>query len=166
MALTLEQLAARTAVLETQNRRLRWGLTMLLIMAGVAGMLGVAKPRAVHELLRAKRIEVVDNHGVPLVVLEHGKHGGAVVVRTAEGKPLCHLSGNGQGDGTIATFHSHTRQGRALIAGDENGGYISVMAAKGYFAGGIAVDEAGGGAVSVNNAQGQGQAITVSSSPR
>ena len=84
-----------------------------------------------------------------------------VAVYAPNGKLACRLAANGQGQGTLATFNSTTQRGLTVIAGDENGGYISAMGAKGHLATGLSVTPSGGGVVSVADATGASREMQV-----
>ena len=67
------QIERRLARLEAQNRRLRAGLTAVMLVAAAAVSMGASNDR-VADLIQARRIEIVDGGGRALVRL--GEDGG------------------------------------------------------------------------------------------
>lgn len=83
MSHELEALSQRVAKLERRNRF----LTLLLLLAPILAI-GGWQASPVPDLLRVRRLEVVDERGVPMVILGTGRkgEGGSVTLRDALGE--------------------------------------------------------------------------------
>ncbi len=80
----IEQLAARVERLERRNRFLSLGLAMCLSVP----LLALLGWQSAPETLRVRRLEVVDERGVPLVTLAptRNNEGGSIVLRDSSGE--------------------------------------------------------------------------------
>lgn len=85
--MTLQDLETRVARLEASNRRLRTfnGALLALPLLAVAGWQSAP---GVADIVRTKRLEIVDERGVPLVALgkDPQTNGGSVVLRDPAGE--------------------------------------------------------------------------------
>ena len=83
--MTIDQRIARV---EKQNRRLKWALAALCVLAGAALVVGQAAPEDVPDVIRAKEFRVVNERGGTAAVLGAHEDGyGFWATYDAEGKP-------------------------------------------------------------------------------
>ena len=109
----MDELRERLAAIERQNRWLRLGVTAL--GCGLAVMLAAgAAPRAdqTWETIRAQRIELVDDDGNALVVIDDAGGRGRISTLNAEGRKLAALGGDSTTAGSLAIYGS---KGTAIV---------------------------------------------------
>lgn len=113
-------LVARIERLERRNRR----LTALLLALPVLGLIGWTQ--AGPASLQVRRLEVVDERGVPLVILapERGGIGGGITLRDANGERRAWFTANP--DGAALTMNREGKDGEGdstlgLSVGPRNG---------------------------------------------
>lgn len=112
---------ARLAMIEKQNRNLRIAVTVvgcpLLLMA-----IAAAAPRqdGALETLRASRIELVDESGAPLVVLENSGGTGRITTFNAAGSALVDVGAHSSGAGNLAVYGV---KGTAIVTAGHDGAH-------------------------------------------
>ena len=149
----------RIVRLERQNRRMKWLVASITVLAATGAIIGQTARPHVPDVIQARSFEVVNEKGTKLITLGSYRHGGLVVTRTHEGGKLCVMAGNGRGDGTITTYGGEVQRGVVLLTGDENGGFVSVMSKSGNMACGIGADEKHAGIVTVRDVKGRHRAL-------
>lgn len=122
-------LVARIERLERRNRR----LTILLLALPVLALVGWTQ--AGPGSLQVRRLEVVDERGVPLVVLapERGAVGGGITLRDANGERRAWFTANP--DGAALTLNREGKDGEGdstlgLSVGPRNG-RLSILSRNG-----------------------------------
>jgi hypothetical protein len=133
----MNDLEKRLRALERANARGRLALGLMGAALGGVVLLGLAgqpqptdPPPLVHpgmpdtiELIRAKRIEIVDNDGFVFAELSsYGSFGENGVIRTFDGRGHVLFEVNATADriGTIATLRTKARKNVVLIDADED----------------------------------------------
>ena len=106
MTVTIEERIERV---EKQNRRLKWAMTVICVVAAGAFVLGQAAPDAVPDVIRAKRFEVVNEKGWAVVTLRSWELGGWIDTRNQQGRPLFSVFANEVGGGMLAIFNDDRR---------------------------------------------------------
>lgn len=172
----------RIRLLESKNRKLTLALTVLGIALCGGVLMGQIDPRKVRNVIRAKRFEVINNDGHPVVTLKSWEHGGLLLVQDHQGRPvavsgsdatgngtvytvnpqgnkLVRLGTNATGNGAIAVNDSTGRVVLRLVV-NENGGAIGVGNRWGKIVGTLMSNEEGGGEAGAFNAQGRGRKLT------
>ena len=119
-------LEARITRLEVQLRFHR-RVTMLLAV-GVIVLLGLGVTQGVPELIRAKRFEMVDDEGKPLVAMRPTSMGGAIGVFTSKGQVAGVLTADESGGGLLNILSSQGKNGVLLLGtnADATGGAVTV----------------------------------------
>lgn len=116
--------------IEAQNQRLRWGFVILLIAVGVAVTMGQSQPQWMPEVIRARRLEVVDEQGQVMVALWAGAHGGWVDVFQRGSDKATHTIGDaGRGSGSAA--HTGEPQRLVELGATQLGGRVVVRSESG-----------------------------------
>jgi hypothetical protein len=126
--MTVEQRLTR---LERQNRTLKLGLAGLIVAAGTALLMGQAAPPpathpAVPDVVRARRFEVVNEAGVPVVTLMGWEHGGWIETRDNRGRRLFDVSATDDGAGLLSTYNQHGRDSVALGGVRDGSGLLMI----------------------------------------
>jgi len=117
--------------LERQNRRLKYW-TVVMVLAGLALLImGQALPPKVHDLIRAKKIEVVSESGTRVILLESWARGGWISTFNEKGKILFDASATDKGSGTIHIFNSQGKEIVGLSATASGNGIISTFSSEG-----------------------------------
>lgn len=93
------EMETRVARLERELRRSRW-ITVLLLIA-LAALLGYGAGESIPEVLRAKRFEMVDDAGRPLLALRPTSSGGAIGVFSRSGNLAAVLTADETGGGLL-----------------------------------------------------------------
>lgn len=131
--MTIEQ---RIEKLECQNRRLRWTVTGLVGAVVAALIMGQAAatsggPEAAN-IIRARRIEIVNAEGQPAVVLGMTtNNAGTIMTMGAKGEKLVNLGVTTNGEGLISTGN---RKGNELVkigVTTDGDGMLGTYSAKG-----------------------------------
>lgn len=125
----MDRLEARLQRLERTNRRLLalWGLTVAAAFAIGAQVVPTS------DLVRAKRIEVVDAQGIPIVTLggSRGNLGGEVILRDSEGEKRVWLSAE-PGDASLGLQggKADDPSGTAAVRADGEGAALGLVGSK------------------------------------
>ena len=122
--MTIEQRIER---IEKDNRLLKWAMTALCVMAVGALVAGQTAIEAIPDVIRAKKIEVVDRNGRPVITLVAGLEGGTCMLWRTDGSKAASLRANATGGGlTLAN-----RKGKNILnAGateSEQGGILQIL---------------------------------------
>ena len=163
---------SRLEKLERANRRWRF-LALAVSIVTVSGlMMAQVGPNPVAGVVRTKRLEVVNNFGVPVVTLDASDRGGQIQMMTGdgqlllealagsldvfnvEGQKLVRLSATKDGEGMLATYN-HNGEGVVAIGATKDGeGAVTTYNGSGQKLVSISATD-DGGAVSVWNTDGQ-----------
>jgi len=115
--MTLEERIGR---LERQNRRLKAAFGLLaaavvgvLVLGQVAPSSAPTGPLLLPERVRAKRFEVINDAGKPVVTLMAWEHGGWIETRDNQGHRLFDMSATDDGHGLFSTYN---KDGTGLLA--------------------------------------------------
>jgi hypothetical protein len=143
---------SRLSALERSNHRLRLavralGLALVVLLA--AG----ARGNEIADLVQARRIQVVDDEGRPLVVLAHEAGRGVAALLDAAGNWKVQLDAGSAG-GTVATKAAHGGELVFLGVDDQGNGTVRTESA------------AGGLLAALTAAEGRGAVITYDGSGR
>jgi len=124
----------------------------LLLATGLAiGGAGRAPETDPASLIRAKRIEIVDDLGTVRLALGQNETGGAVSVRDAMGRTMM-LLGVATGGGVMVINESDQRTACVRIAAGPDGGEVAVGRGN-TFTGQIGTDATGAGTLSLRDAE-------------
>lgn len=108
----------------------------------------------IHEVIRSRAFEVVNDAGMTVARITANDRGGMVTVYNIEGKQLLALGVGDiwRGSGSVCVYNT---QGEtvAFIGGNEHGGGLVIADSNGLVVGGIASDENGGGRMDILNPQ-------------
>lgn len=82
-----KDLVTRIESLERSNRRLTI-ISAACLLLPVLALVGWQQTPAIPDVLQTRKLEVVDSHGVPMVILNAGRNdeGGAVTLRDKDGE--------------------------------------------------------------------------------
>ncbi len=106
------RLEQRIERLERQNRHLRCGVVGAAVLVVASLMMGQATLSRVLDVLRAYPIEVIGDHGQPIVRLDRVSDHGHVWTCDPHGREILVLAATVDGDGMLYTFNA---QGQKLI---------------------------------------------------
>jgi hypothetical protein len=140
--------------LEAKNRKLTLSLAVLGMALCGGVLMGQIDPRKVRSVIRAKRFEVINDDGHPVVTLRSWEHGGLLVVQDHQGRPVAVSGSDATGNGTVYTV---SPQGKKLVRLGTNAtgnGAIAVNDSVGRVILRLVVNE-NGGAIGVGNRWGK-----------
>jgi hypothetical protein len=104
----------RLAAIEKQNRVLRIAVTALgCVMLTVVAAAAASKPVEIWDTIRARQIELVDENGNPLAVIEEAGGKGRITTLSSEGKKLVELGTDPSGIGNLAVYGE---KGTAIVS--------------------------------------------------
>lgn len=134
--MTMEERVTR---LERENRMLKRGLLGAALAAAALVLMGQAAPRppqpqapqAFAQFLRVKRLEVIGDNGVPVVILGQQRNFGHVAVTNPLGRALVSLSATRSGKGFVSTFDGRDIRLAAIGASSAGAGVITTYNALG-----------------------------------
>jgi len=92
--------------LERQNKRLKKGMIGMVVAGFSLLVMAQASPPKIHDLIRAKKIEVVSDNGRKVILLESWKLGGWIQTYNKKGKPLFTVAATDNGNGLISIYNS------------------------------------------------------------
>ncbi|MBI3128501.1 MAG: hypothetical protein HYZ11_12920 [Candidatus Tectomicrobia bacterium] len=129
----------RLSRLERENRLLKRGFMGLAVAAAAAVLMGQAAPPrppqpaapAYAQLLRVKRLEIIGDNGVPVVILGQQRSYGHIAVTNPAGRALVSLGTTRSGKGFISTYDGRDIRLAAIGATREGAGAIVVYNAQG-----------------------------------
>jgi hypothetical protein len=113
----------RLEILEAQNRRLRAGFGALTAAVAAVFLLGASD--GVVNLIQARRIEIVDAAGHPLVVLGEKTEGGTLLLKNQRNQDLVSLGYDADGNGHIRTTSAAGSALTDIGAGDGAGAIVT-----------------------------------------
>ncbi len=120
--MTIEQRMERV---ERQNQRLKKGM-FAIVLAGISLLvMGQAAPPKVHDLIRAKKIEVVSLNEQTRIELKTFEGTGRISTFNSKGKEIVALAAAEDGGGAISAFNSKGKKRVILGATTDGGGAIS-----------------------------------------
>ncbi len=93
--------------IRTLERRQRISMVALALVFGAA-LLGMSDDKP-HDQARVKRLQIVDDHGRPVVEITAGELGGQIVLRSAGGKDIVRIEADAKG-GAVLTFQNDGRR--------------------------------------------------------
>ena len=120
----------RLAALEKSNRRLRIALVAAALGGAALAGFGFTRPTPVPDLIQAKKFEVVNDHGTPVVWMETGPKGGSIHTTNREGKRLFTATADEDGTGRIATLDGNGHD-LVVLHSTTSGGMITTFNTKG-----------------------------------
>jgi hypothetical protein len=130
--------------LERQNKRMKKGM-IGMVLAGISLLvMAQAAPPKVHDLIRAKKIEVVSDKGQTVISLEGWEHGGMISTYNKKGLNLTSVAANDGGDGLITTYNSKGKKLVDITATEDDTGSISTYNSKGKYLVDITATKNGG----------------------
>ena len=100
--MTVEQRLKR---LETQTRRMRWVVLVLLMIAAGAVIFSVTRREDIPGVIRARSFEVIGENGKVAAKMGHAVNNGGVWIFNAEGYSTVFLSADEFGAGSVSTFN-------------------------------------------------------------
>ncbi len=176
---------SRLERLETENRKLRYGVGALALVGVSVAMLGVSDPQlgpgGVADVVRARRFEVINDNGRVAAELDHLMNFGRLAIRDDQGElgvwaatrsgqggavftlnrgeKLVELSSTIDGEGVVTSYNSRTR-GRLvdLIPNTQGGGALVTYDERGARLVTLSVTNEGEGVVATYNRAGGLQA--------
>ena len=104
----------RFARLEKQNRQLRMGLGLLVLVVGAGFMVGQAG--GVPDLVKAKAFMVVSDKGMPAVIISEADGAGVLATFNGKGQELVELGATTDGEGFVLAFDPSGRRRRGVLA--------------------------------------------------
>jgi hypothetical protein len=150
--MTIEQRFNR---LERQNKHMKKGM-IGMVLAGISLLvMAQAAPPKVHDLIRAKKIEVVSENGQKVISLHSWKHGGWISTYGTKKNTLSILSADDVGGGNFVTYNSKGKDLVELSSTKSGNGIISTYSAKGKGLVKITATPEGSGAISTYNSKGK-----------
>ena len=117
--------------LERQNRRMKKGMIGMVVAGFSLLVMAQASPPKIHDLIRAKKIEVVSDNGRRVILLESWKLGGRISTNNKKGKTLFTVSATDNGNGLIATYSSKGKKLVSITSTRGNNGAIATHNSKG-----------------------------------
>jgi hypothetical protein len=93
-------------------------------------VVGQAAPETAPDLIRAKKFQVVNEAGMPVVTLQSWSGGGWIETRNHQGKHLFAVAANDGGDGALSTYSAEGK-GLVTLSASAKGGQLAVFNAEG-----------------------------------
>ena len=127
----------RLSRLERENRTLKRGFLALALGAVALVLMGQAAPRAPQQpalippFLRIKRLEIIGDNGVPVVILGQHKSFGHVAVANPLGRALVSLGTTRSGKGFVSTYDGGDTRLASIGASAQGAGVVTTYNAKG-----------------------------------
>lgn len=154
--MTLEERLAR---LERQNRRMKCGLALLLVVGVAAGLLGFSSQDAVPDVVKARAFHVVGKDGKLLVKLEDVGTGadvaGTVTTLNSKGQELVELTATLDGNGMVITRNGKGNELVELRTAADGEGMVRILNGKGQAIVRLGVIAGGAGSVTTLNGKGR-----------
>ncbi len=154
--MTLEERLAR---LERQNRWMKCGLALLLVVGVAAGLLGFSSQDAVPDVVKARAFHVVGKDGKLLVKLEDVGTGadvaGQVTTLNSKGQELVYLGSTTDGNGVVTTLNGKGQDLVQLTATRDGKGMVRTLNGKGQAIVRLGVMACGAGSVTTLNGKGR-----------
>ena len=143
------------------RRQRRWNIALgaLVVVGGLMAAKGIQE---VPDVIRAKKIQVVDDDGKVLVGMGSDKHGGFLVVANGSEQEIAVLGAGSNGGNLVLTNNDKVPQ--VILGMTKDGGVINAMNSGGKVAAGMAAVENGLGFLTVKNSEGKG-AVEIMSLP-
>ena len=91
--------------LETQVRRMRWVIIVLLVIGAGAVIFSVLQREDLPEIIRAHSFEVIGDNGRVAAKMGHADNNGGVWIFNADGYSTVFLTTDDFGAGSVATFN-------------------------------------------------------------
>ncbi len=153
------EMETRLALLEREVRRAR-RMTVLLLIA-LAALVGYGAGETVPEVVRAKRFELVDGAGRPLVALRSTSQGGAIGVFSRSGNLAAVLTADETGGGLLNVASGRGGNGVLVLGSnaDGTGGALTVFNRAEKEIVTLRPDKEGRGVVGAWDAQGKGRTL-------
>lgn len=138
----LDQLSRELSTERRRRRRLEKGVLALVLVAIGAGSIAASSLQATSDVVRTKRLEIVDESGRIVVLASAAKHGGRIDLWDDAGTNSARLGGNGTG-GDLALWNRAGEQVVAAFA-DGTAGRLEVNTKGGAVGIAISADDRGG----------------------
>ena len=117
----MNELHFRLAAIERQNRNLRIAVAVvgcgLLIMVAAAA---TSRQGEIRETIQARKIELVDEHGMPLVVIADAGGKGRITTLNSEGGKLVDMGADAAGMGNLSVYG---QKGTAIVTAGHDGAH-------------------------------------------
>ncbi|MEK6710691.1 MAG: hypothetical protein AABZ64_08935 [Nitrospinota bacterium] len=132
--MTLEERMTR---LERENRLLKRGFLGLALAAAAAVMMGQAAPgpqplvAPLPPVVKIKRLEIIGDNGVPVVILGQHKSFGHIAVTNSLGNALVSLGTTRSGKGFVSTYDGRNVRLAAIGASSNGAGVFTGYSAQG-----------------------------------
>ena len=140
--------------LREQIRTLKRMLLGVFGLVAVGVLLAATNRQSVPDVIQAKKFEVVDGEGQPIVLITANDIGGLVKIQNGRGKSLVEMTSHREG-GTISVHDSQSRT-LVLVGGNERGsGALQTRSNKGRTLVVLGTDQAGGGIVFTEDGRGE-----------
>ena len=169
----LDQLSLELANERRRRRRLERGVLVLALIAVGAGSIAASSLQTASEVVRTKRLEIVDQSGRIVALASAAKHGGQIDLWDDAGTNSARLGGNGTGgdlalwnrageqvfaayaDGTAGRLEVNTKGGAVGVAlsANERGGLLTVSDGNGESAAEVRCGTDGGEFAAVASGQ-------------
>jgi len=123
----------RLSRLERENRTLKRGFLALALGAVALVLMGQAAPRPpqpapIPPFLRIKRLEIIGDNGVPVVILGQHKSFGHVAVANPLGRALVSLGTTRSGKGFVSTYDGGDTRLASIGASAQGAGVVTTRA--------------------------------------
>ena len=142
MDTTLEQ---RVTMLERSARRWRAAAVLGIGAAAAATALGIGAASQPMQLVQAKRLEIVNDNGVPVLTLAQNDAGGIIATQSQMGEILVTITATRTGEGVIAIADRNRRRLVELSGKPGDGvGVINTFDPRGHIAVSLRADIGGG----------------------
>ncbi|HOO17638.1 MAG TPA: hypothetical protein PK920_07570 [Phycisphaerae bacterium] len=155
MNLTLEERIGR---LERQNRWLKAafgvlaaGAVAVLVLGQVAPSSAPTGPLLLPERVRAKRFEVINDAGKPVVTLMAWEQGGWIETRDNEGRRLFDMSATDDGHGLFSTYNKEGNETVSFGGVKDGTGLLAIFDGRGRKVLGAGMGEDGAGVIASYN---------------
>ena len=110
--------------LQKQVRNLRRALIAVCGGAAILGLVAATVPDAVPDLVRAKKIQVVDDDGKVLVGMGENEHGGVLVVANGDQQEIVVLGAASTGG--ILGINNNEKVANFILEAKKDGGFLTI----------------------------------------
>lgn len=111
-------------------------------------IISIAAIPSIPDVIQARKFEVVNSMGDPVVVLSNDNNGGTITVNNSFKTPIVNIGGNSYGYGTLK-IQNDAAKTVVSAGGFQNGGIISISNNQGVSVLNASPDKDGKGALSI-----------------